>query len=77
MEFNKLRGIIADVLNLDPEEVTAESRFTEDLGADSLDLYQIKLEIEDAFERQIEDEKVAGVKTVQDVLDLIRAEAAD
>lgn len=76
MEFEKVRKIIADVLNLDPEEVTAESRFAEDLGADSLDLYQIKLEIEDAFDQQIEDEKAAGVKTVQDVMDLVRAESA-
>lgn len=74
MEFDKLREIIADVLNLDPNEITPESRFTEDFGADSLDLYQIKLEIEDAFDKTIDDEKVANVKTVQDVLNIISSE---
>ncbi|MDD2354763.1 MAG: acyl carrier protein [Lachnospiraceae bacterium] len=74
MEFDKLREIIADVLNLDPNEITPESRFAEDFGADSLDLYQIKLEIEDAFDKTIDDEKVANVKTVQDVLNIISSE---
>ena len=41
MEFDKLREIIADVLNLDPNEITPESRFAEDFGADSLELYHI------------------------------------
>ena len=40
-EFEKLKAIIADVLNLDPEEVTMESTFADDLGADSLDLFEI------------------------------------
>ena len=74
MEFDKLREIIADVLNLDPNEITPESRFAEDFGADSLDLYRIKLEIEDAFDKTIDDEKVANVKTVQDVLNIISSE---
>ena len=74
MEFDKLREIIADVLNLDPNEIAPESRFAEDFGADSLDLYQIKLEIEDAFDKTIDDEKVANVKTVQDVLNIISSE---
>ena len=74
MEFDKLREIIADVLNLDPNEITPGSRFAEDFGADSLDLYQIKLEIEDAFDKTIDDEKVANVKTVQDVLNIISSE---
>ena len=41
MEFEKLKKIIAEVLNVDPEEITPESTFMDDLGADSLDVYQI------------------------------------
>ena len=49
MEFEKLREIIADVLNMDPEEITQDSRFIEDLGADSLDVFQIIMGIETEF----------------------------
>ena len=41
MEFEKLKKIIAEVLNVDPEEITLQSTFIDDLGADSLDVYQI------------------------------------
>ena len=46
MEFEKLKKIIAEVLNVDPEEITPESTFMDDLGADSLDVYQIIMGIE-------------------------------
>ena len=41
MEFEKLKKIIAEVLNVDPDEITMETTFQDDLGADSLDVYQI------------------------------------
>ena len=50
MEFDKLKEVIADVLNVDPNEITLETTFTEDLGADSLDVFQIIMGIEEAFE---------------------------
>ena len=46
MEFEKLQGIIAEVLNIDPDEVTLASTFVDDLGADSLDVFQIIMGIE-------------------------------
>ena len=49
MEFDKLKEVIADVLNVDPNEVTPETTFMEDLGADSLDIFQIIMGIEEAF----------------------------
>ena len=52
MEFEKLKEAIADILNVDPNEVTEETTFTEDLGADSLDVYQIVMKIEEAFEME-------------------------
>ncbi|MCH3999711.1 MAG: acyl carrier protein [Lachnospiraceae bacterium] len=75
MEFDKLKGVIADVLNVDPDEITEETTFEDDLGADSLDLYQIKLGLEEAFGTTIPDEKVAGIKTVGEALALIKGES--
>lgn len=49
MEFEKLKKIIAEVLNVDPDEITMETTFQDDLGADSLDVYQIIMGIEEEF----------------------------
>ena len=54
MEFEKMKEVIASVLNVDPEEIKMETTFTEDLGADSLDLFQIIMGLEDEFDVQIE-----------------------
>ena len=53
MEFEKLQSIIAEVMSVDPDEITMDTRFTDDLGADSLDVFQIIMGIEDAFEIEI------------------------
>ena len=57
MEFEKLQEIIADVLNVDPNEVAMETTFADDLGADSLDVFQIVMGIEEEFDIQIEAEE--------------------
>lgn len=57
MELEKLQQIIAEVLNVDASEVMPGTTFTEDLGADSLDLYQIILGVEDAFDIEIPQEE--------------------
>lgn len=72
MEFDKLREVIADVLNVDPNEITAETTFTEDLGADSLDVFQIVMGIEEAFEIEIPADKVEQITTVGEAAALIR-----
>lgn len=72
MEFEKLREAIAEVLNVDPNEVTEETTFTEDLGADSLDIYQIIMKIETAFEIEIPADKAEQISTVGEAVDLIR-----
>ena len=61
MEFEKLQEIIADVLNVEPNEVTMETTFADDLGADSLDLYQIILGVEDAFDIEIPQEEAEKI----------------
>ncbi len=72
MENEKIRDIIAATLNLDPEEITPEKSFAEDLAADSLDLADIIMTIEDEFGVTIPDEVLEKVVTVQDAYDLVK-----
>ncbi len=72
MEFEKLQKIIADVLNVDADEITAETTFTDDLGADSLDVFQIIMGIEEEFDIEIPNEKAETITTVGDAVEAIR-----
>ena len=72
MEFEKLQGIIAEVLNLEPEEVTMEASFVDDLGADSLDVFQIIMGIEEEFDIEIPNETAEKIVTVGDAVEAIR-----
>ncbi len=75
-EFMKLKDIIADVLNVDPEEIRPDSTFAEDLGADSLDLYQIVMGIEEEFDIKVPTEVAEKVTTVEEALALIKGAGA-
>ena len=75
MELEKLQKIIAEVLNVDTEEVTWDTTFVDDLGADSLDIFQIVMGIEEEFDIEIPDDKAAEIKTVQDIVDYIKENA--
>ena len=72
MEFEKLKKIIAEVLNVDPDEITMETTFQDDLGADSLDVYQIIMGIEEEFDIQIPAETAEQVTTVEDAVEMIK-----
>ena len=72
-DFEKLKSIIADVLNVDPEEIRMDTTFADDLGADSLDLFQIVMGIEEEYGITAPQEKVENVKTVAEALDLIKS----
>ncbi len=72
-ELTKLKEIIANVLNVDPNEITEETTFVEDLGADSLDVFQIVMDLEDAFQIQIPQEEVEKITTVGRAAELIKA----
>ena len=72
MEFEKMKKVIADVLNVDPEEITMDTTFTEDLGADSLDLFQIIMGLEDEFDVQIDPEKTENITTVGEAVELLK-----
>lgn len=71
MELLKVKEAIAGVLKLDPEELTSETRFLEDLGADSLDLYQILIAVEEAFDIELSENDVKNINTVGDAYELI------
>jgi acyl carrier protein len=64
MELEKLKALIVDVLNVDADEITEDTTFIDDLGADSLDVFQIIMGIEEEFKIQIPQEKVEKISTV-------------
>ena len=72
MDFDKLKKVIAEVLSVDPNEITEDTTFTEDLGADSLDLFQIVMGIEAVFHIEVSPEVSEKITTVGEALELIR-----
>ena len=72
MEFEKLQDIIVDVLNVQKEEVKSETTFVDDLGADSLDIFQIIMGIEEEFDIEIDNDEAEKIVTVQDAVDQIK-----
>ncbi len=72
MEFEKLQKVIAEVMNVSEEEIRPETTFVDDLGADSLDVFQIIMGIEEEFDIEIDNEEAEKIKTVQDAADQIR-----
>ncbi|NLO09390.1 MAG: acyl carrier protein [Clostridiales bacterium] len=72
MEFEKLQKIISEVLNVDADEITMETTFVDDLGADSLDLFQIIMGIEEEFDIEIANEEAENILTVGDAVEQIK-----
>ncbi len=73
MVFDKVKDIIVDQLDVEADEVKMESVITEDLGADSLDVVDLVMAIEDEFEMEIPDEAVEKIKTVGDIVGYIES----
>lgn len=73
MEFEKLKEIIIDVLNVADEDIKMETTFVDDLGADSLDIFQIIMGIEEAFDIEIENEDAEKIVTVGDAVEQIKS----
>lgn len=72
MEFEKLRDIIVEVLNVDADEITMGTTFVDDLGADSLDVFQIITGIEDEFDIEIDQEDAEKIVSVGDAVEQIK-----
>ncbi|MBS6643030.1 MAG: acyl carrier protein [Clostridiaceae bacterium] len=73
MEFEKLKDIIAEVLNIEADEITLNSTFVDDLGADSLDIFQIVMGIEEEFDIEIPNEAAEQIVTVGDAVEQIKS----
>jgi acyl carrier protein len=69
--FDEVKEVVVEQLNVNPDEVKLESDFVEDLGADSLDVVELVMALEEKFEIEIPDEDAEGIKTVKDVVDYI------
>lgn len=72
MEFEKLQQIIAEVLNVNPDEITMNTTFVDDLGADSLDVFQIVMGIEEEFDIEIPTDAAEKIVTVGDAVEQIK-----
>ncbi|MBQ4644671.1 MAG: acyl carrier protein [Clostridia bacterium] len=71
MIFEKVRAIICDQLELDEEVVTLDAVLLEDLGADSIDLADLVMTLEDEFDMEISDEELENIRTVADIVKFI------
>ncbi|MGN0654042.1 MAG: acyl carrier protein [Oscillospiraceae bacterium] len=71
MIFEKVRAIIADQLDIDEDDITLSSDIQSDFGADSLDIVDMIMSLEDEFEIELPDEEVENMKTVGDVVRFI------
>ena len=69
--FEKVREILCDQLDIEEDQVTMESSITEDLGADSLDVVDLVMSLEEEFDTEIPDEEVENIKTVGDIVKYI------
>lgn len=73
MVFEKVRDIVAEQLDVDAEEITMESSIVDDLGADSLDVVDLVMSIEEEFDVEIPDEDVENIKTVGDIVKYVES----
>ena len=72
MEFEKIQTIIGEVLGVDADSVTMETTFVDDLGADSLDVFQIIMALEEEFDIEIDNEEAEKIVTVSDAVEQIK-----
>ena len=77
MEFEKIRSIIAEQMSISEDKITLETSFTEDLGADSLDIFQIISELEEEFNMEFSNDAAERIKTVADAVEYIKEHAGE
>ncbi|HHV27204.1 acyl carrier protein [Anaerosalibacter bizertensis] len=74
MIFDKLKVMISEQLDVEEDDITMDTSFQDDLNADSLDLVELIMSIEDEFELEVEDEEVENIQTVRDAVEYIQAQ---
>jgi len=72
MEFEKIQKIISEVLGVDEDSITMDTTFVDDLGADSLDVFQIIMALEEEFDIEIANEEAEKIVTVSDAVEQIK-----
>lgn len=77
MVFDKIRDIIVDQLDVEEDAVTLEASITDDLGADSLDVVDLVMSIEESFDIEIPEEEVENIKTVGDIVKFIETKTEE
>lgn len=75
--FEKLSEIIAEQLSVNVEEIKAESSFKDDLGADSLDLFELVMSLEEEYDVEIPSEDLEKIATVNDVMEYLKAKGVE
>ena len=73
MIFEKLSALIAEQFNVDPDTITMDTSFEDDLNADSVDIVDLSMALEEAFGAGIADEDMANIKTVNDIVEYIKS----
>lgn len=73
MVFDKIKEILAEQLDADADEMTMDTNIARDLGADSLDVVELLMSIEDEFEVEIPDEEIENIKTIGDLTEYIQS----
>lgn len=77
MDLEKIKSLLAEQLNIKAETIKAESKIVDDLGADSLDVVELLMTLEDEFGVAISDEEAVKIKTVGDILNIVNGEAEE
>ncbi|PXW92560.1 acyl carrier protein [Streptohalobacillus salinus] len=73
--FDRVKKIVVDRLDVEEDKVTMEASFKDDLEADSLDVVELVMELEDEFDMEIADEEAENIKTVADAVNYINSQA--
>ena len=77
MDLEKIKSLLAEQLNIKAETIKAESKIVDDLGADSLDVVELLMTLEDEFGVAISDEEAVKIKTVGDIPNIVNGEAEE
>ena len=75
--LEKIKEMVAEQLNVDAAEITAETSFKEDLGADSLDLFELVMDLEEEYEIEIPSEELEKITTVGAVMDYLKSKGVE
>ncbi|EQB89829.1 acyl carrier protein [Clostridium punense] len=77
MVVEKVKKVIADQLSMEVEEVNLESTFTDDLGVDSLEIFEIVMSLEEEFEIEIPNEDIENIKTIGDIVNYVKSKVEE